>query len=444
MAILQTTIPQGTLRGAAMEGYTLFQGIPYAQAPVGRLRFQPPKPPLPWEGTYLADHFPHVCCQDESETDGFYKNEFYLDETFHTGQSEDCLYLNIWTPAQKPEEKLPVALWIHGGSFTHGNGHEAEFDGKAYCERGVILVTINYRLGVFGFLAHPWLSARHPLRISGNYGCLDQIAALKWVRENISAFGGDPSNITLFGQSAGAMSTQTLVTSPLTSNWISKAIFQSAGGYHTGFNQDIILAQAEEIGEEFTASAGISSLEELLDLDAKELCRLASAYMKAHPERILPFVPNIDGHLLTEGYDSAIEHGQIKDIPYLLGSTLNDIAVNTEPSAEGPRGHLYYGCIAWSRKLEELGRKPAYVYDFQRQLPGDNAGAFHSSELWYMFGTLSRCWRPMTDKDYQLSTRMLDCWTNFMKFGNPNGPGETDGKWRPCSGSDPYVQVFDL
>lgn len=444
MALLKTKISQGEIQGVVKDCCTVFRGVPYAQPPVGNLRFQAPKPPLPWNGTYPADHFPNICWQDESETDGFYAKEFYSAEEFRTTPSEDCLYLNIWTPAQTSDERLPVALWIHGGAFTHGNGHESEFDGEAYCRRGVILVTINYRLGVFGYLAHPWLSAENPLHISGNYGCLDQIAALKWVHENISAFGGDPGNITIFGQSAGAMSTQTLVSSPLTSDWISKAIFQSAGGYRTGFNQDITLAQAEKTGEDFVSFAGISSLEELRRRDARELCRLASAYMKSHPEQLLTFVPNIDGHLLTDGYDSCIEQGSVKDIPYMLGSTLNDIAVDTTPSAEGPRSRLYYGCISWSHMLEELGRLPSYVYDFQRQLPGDDAGAFHSSELWYMFGTLSRCWRPMTNADYRLSERMLDCWTNFMKYGNPNGHEAPVEVWRPCRRDDPYVQTFNL
>lgn len=444
MTLSKTTVAQGELQGIVKDCCTVFRGIPYAQPPVGGLRFQAPKPPVPWNGTYLACHFPNICRQDESETDGFYEKEFYSSEKFRTAPSEDCLYLNIWTPARTSAERLPVALWIHGGAFTHGNGHESEFDGEAYCKRGVILVTINYRLGVFGFLAHPWLTEENPLHTSGNYGCLDQIAALKWVHENISAFGGDPANITLFGQSAGAMSTQTLVTSPLTLSHISKAIFQSAGGYRTGFNQDRTLAQAEKIGEDFVSLTGVSSLAELRLLDGEELCRMASAYMKSHPEHLLPFAPNIDGHLLTEGCDTSIEHGMIKDIPYLLGSTLNDIAADPASSPEGARGSLYCGCMALSHKLEELGRLPAYVYDFQRQLPGDDAGAFHSSELWYMFGTLNRCWRPMTDADYRLSERMLDCWTNFMKYGNPNESGTFSEEWRPCRRDDPYVQVFDV
>lgn len=440
----ETTIAQGHIRGIAREYGTMFRGIPYAQPPIGALRFREPQRPLPWEGTFEAVHFPPICWQDASETAGFYEKEFYSTGEFQTGYNEDCLYLNIWTPAQEPGEKLPVALWIHGGAFTHGNGHECEFDGEAYCRRGVILVTINYRLGVFGFLAHPWLSAEHPHGLSGNYGCLDQIAALRWVHENIAAFGGDPDNITLFGQSAGAMSTQTLLSSPLTKGMIAKSILQSAGGYHTGFHLDLPLAQAEKNGEDFVSFSGISSLKELRALDAEELCRRASDYANAHPENPLIFRPNIDDHLMTHGYDECIEQGIVPDIPYMIGSTLNDIAIDLSPSPEGPRGHLYYGCIGWSRQLESLGRNPSYVYDFQRRLPGDDAGAFHSSELWYMFGTLGRCWRPMTPADYQLSDRMLACWTNFMKYGDPNGAAISAQTWRPCGQDDPYVQVFDV
>ena len=220
MAITETKTKYGQVHGVQKDGYTVFRGVPYAKPPVGEKRFCPPEEPACWEGVYKADHFGCVCPQTEHEPDSFYGKEFYLDPEFGMKQSEDCLYLNIWTPANTVDEKLPVAFWIHGGAFMHGFSHESEFDGAAYCERGVILVAINYRLGAFGFLAHPWLSEESGAGRSGNYAILDQIAALKWVKENIAAFGGDPENITVFGQSAGCMSVQTLVSSPLTENWI--------------------------------------------------------------------------------------------------------------------------------------------------------------------------------------------------------------------------------
>ena len=274
MAITETKTKYGQVHGVQKDGYTVFRGVPYAKPPVGEKRFCPPEEPACWEGVYKADHFGCVCPQTEHEPDSFYGKEFYLDPEFGMNQSEDCLYLNIWTPANTVDEKLPVAFWIHGGAFMHGFSHESEFDGAAYCERGVILVTINYRLGAFGFLAHPWLSEESGVGRSGNYAILDQIAALKWVKENIAAFGGDPENITVFGQSAGCMSVQTLISSPLTENWISKAIFQSAGGYDTGLNRDMPLSEAETIGQEFVELSGAKSLEELRAIPAEKIVEL--------------------------------------------------------------------------------------------------------------------------------------------------------------------------
>ena len=183
MAITETKTKYGQVHGVQKDGYTVFRGVPYAKPPVGEKRFCPPEEPACWEGVYKADHFGCVCPQTEHEPDSFYGKEFYLDPEFGMKQSEDCLYLNIWTPANTVDEKLPVAFWIHGGAFMHGFSHESEFDGAAYCERGVILVAINYRLGAFGFLAHPWLSEESGAGRSGNYAILDQIAALKWVKE---------------------------------------------------------------------------------------------------------------------------------------------------------------------------------------------------------------------------------------------------------------------
>ena len=207
------TTRYGSIEGLERKGYALFLGVPYAKPPVGALRWHRPLPPEPWEGVREAKAFPNRSMQEIHE-DPFYDKEFYDEAAYQTPVSEDSLYLNIWTPAKSAGEKLPVAFWIHGGAFMGGFGHEKEFDGAAYCRRGVILVTVNYRLGSWGFLAHPLLSAEAAAEggpaVSGNYGILDQIAALRWVRENIGAFGGDPENITVFGQSAGGMSVQTL------------------------------------------------------------------------------------------------------------------------------------------------------------------------------------------------------------------------------------------
>ena len=221
----EVKVKQGYLKGVEKDGYTVFMGVPYAAPPVGALRFCAPEECAPWEGVYHADRFGKTCWQEREEEGSFYDVEFYRNADYLTDFDEDCLYLNIWVPGNEgvleksvsakdipagsfSAKKLPVALWIHGGAFSHGFGHEMEFDGAEYAKRGVILVTINYRVGVFGYLAHEWLSRESSYGISGNYGMLDQIAALKWVRENIGAFGGDAGNITIFGQSAGAISVQ--------------------------------------------------------------------------------------------------------------------------------------------------------------------------------------------------------------------------------------------
>ena len=220
----------GLLQGipSAASEITVFKGIPYAAPPVGELRWKRPQPVAKWDGVKVADTFSNICWQPGNAVGTFYGNEFYWKE--QTVQSEDCLYLNIWTPTNavgQPDRKLPVAFWVHGGAYFNGYGHEITMDGDAWASRGVILVTINYRLGIFGFLAHPELSAESADGTSGNYGTYDQVAALKWVYENIAQFGGDPKNITVLGQSAGAASIKNLVSSPLSKGMIKNAVIQT-------------------------------------------------------------------------------------------------------------------------------------------------------------------------------------------------------------------------
>lgn len=434
---------KGLIQGIQKNGYTEFRGIRYAKAPTGDLRFKRPQEMDSWEGVYKADDFGSICTQRAHPEGSFYHKEFGSDPNLRTSCSEDCLFLNIWTPANSAEEKLPVAFWIHGGAFLGGFGHEITFDGEEYCKRGVVLVTINYRLGVFGFLAHPWLCAEDEQGISGNYGIFDQIAALKWVHENIQVFGGDPERITVLGQSAGSMSAQTLCSSELTGNMIKGAIFQSAGGYDSGLNKDVTLVQAMETGEAFVKITGAKSLDELRTLDRETLfhCSLKQIDDAFQNEKGLPYLPVIDHMVLKDGYNSLVDHGQVKDIPYMLGSTKNDIFVTPEMAKNNEYGSIYHGCINWSLAQEKLGRKPSYVYYFSRQLPGDDAGAFHSAELWYMFGTLNRCWRPMEAQDYELSRQMLDYWTNFVKTGDPNGVSLA--QWLPYSSENMMLKEFN-
>ena len=266
MLMVQTKY--GILEGVQEEGYAKFLGVPYAQPPVGALRWKRPQPPRHWDGIRKADHFSHRAWQtvQEPPRDGQginYAKEFYENPAFMPEMDEDCLYLNIWTPDVSTDKKLPVAFYIHGGAFLNGFGSEIEFDGEAFARRGVILVTINYRLGAFGFFAHPGLKQEDPDGCCGNYGIYDQIAALQWVRDNIANFGGDPDKITIFGQSAGAMSVQTLLSSPLTKGMIAGAILQSGGGYKGGFNSNRTLEQAEMLGNKYMEICGASTLEDM-------------------------------------------------------------------------------------------------------------------------------------------------------------------------------------
>lgn len=430
----------GCLKGFRNSTYTGFFGIPYAKPPISALRWKAPEEPDGWEGTRDATQFPKRCIQGEPIPGEFYQKEFNEENAYIPLESEDCLYLNIWTPAEKPGKEYPVVMWIHGGGFTAGNGSEIEFDGREYAKRGVILVSINYRLGVFGFFCHPWLKeeAGH----SGNYGILDQIQALKWIQENIEAFGGDPDRVTIMGQSAGAISVQTLVTSKLTKGLFRGAIMQSGGGYRTGFAGKMTDSKAEENGKVIAQLLAAESLEQLRAVPAEKLYQAACEAEKnlVGADNGLKFLPVLDGYVLKCGYDEALELRKTADVSYLLGSTSDDFQLAKVGSNEIPA--LDKGTMQWSLINEKNGRKPAYVYHFERKLPGDDAGAFHSSELWYMFGTLRRCWRPMTVADMELSNRMCDYWTNFIKNGDPNG--EKLPKWEACCEKNLYVQKLDI
>lgn len=443
MSLSTVTTQYGKVEGIQENGYTVFKGIPYAKPPVGDLRWREPKEPDPWEGIYKADSFPCKSMQ-ESLPSPFYDKEFRNTGAFSVAASEDSLYLNIWTPAGNAGENLPVIFYIHGGAFMGGHGGEMEFDGESYCKKRTILVTINYRLNIFGFLAHPWFVEEDEHHVAGNYGILDQIAALKWVYHNIRSFGGDPDNITIMGQSAGAMSVQTLISSPLTGNMIAKAIMQSGGGYDNGMNDDMKMEDALSYGQTFVELTGARSVEELRNKTPEELFAALKPFMGEMMKsgKGLVFKPNIDGYVLEEYYDRLTEKGAVKQIPYLLGSNKNDIFIEKSDADAGLESKLYQGCIHFSHKLQQAGQDPAYVYFFKRQLPGDDAGAFHSAELWYMFGTLGRCWRPLTEEDHTLSDSMVDFWINFSRTGNPDPDGNTI--WKPCTTENSFVMEFDV
>ena len=428
------TVSGGKIQGVPTEtkDVLVYKGIPFAAPPVGDLRWKAPQPVIPWMGVLKADKFGPASIQpdrvDSPTPDGqinYYK-EIYTDGD--PVRSEDCLYLNVWTPASgKVEAKLPVAIWIHGGAFSGGYGYEKEFDGEAYAKRGIVLVTINYRLGLLGFVAHPALSQESPQKVSGNYGLLDQLAAVEWVRQNIQQFGGDPENITCFGQSAGAMSVRCLSASPLAKGKFQRAIIQSGGGLEA-IDPVESLAAAEQVGVEIF---GNRSAEELRALTLEEMQALHGDWMKKQKGWRL-MQPILDGYALTEGFGEATKAGRLPERSYMLGGTENDMEIFKTGQSYGD----------FSLERVKHGAKPAYIYHFARQLPGDNCGAFHSSELWYVFGTLNRCWRPFTIGDAQLSEKMLGYWTNFMRTGDPNG--RDLAPWAPYTEKTPEIHRFDI
>ena len=426
------TIEGGKIQGVPTEtaGVTVYKGIPYAAAPLGDLRWKAPQPVTPWEGVRVADTFGAPSLQ-APHSGGGYTPEFFFegDPEF----SEDCLYLNVWTPAAgKENAKLPVCLWVHGGGYMAGWGSEPEMNGEEWAAHGVVLVTFNYRLGSLGFLAHPALSAENPDHVSGNYGTLDQIEALKWVKRNIAQFGGDPEHVTVMGQSAGGFSIKTLVTSPLSKGLISGAIIQSAGGLSDSPQLGgMPLEQAESDGAKLMDWAGYDTLEKMRAAPADAFVGLPFRYMAEKQEYLRGgSAPVTDGVVLPSTFDQAALTGEIADVPYMIGGTLDDM--------QGLDAGITRFCLQ-----REKDGGVAYAYHFDRRLPTDGRpdvleGAFHSSELWYMFKSLRFCWRPFTPGDYALSEQMITAWTNFVKTGNP-GNG-----WTPCTEEDPSFMIFKL
>ena len=426
LAISCTQNPVLQVNGGKIQGIpspkanvTVFKGIPYAAPPVDGLRWQAPQPVEPWEGVKTCDSFGPICPQPGNKPGTFYGDEFYWAGT--PEESEDCLYLNVWAPTKTlgKNAKLPVAMWIHGGAYMNGYGYEVTMDGDEWASRGVILVTINYRLGVFGFLSHPELTAEQGQ--SGNYGTMDQIAALQWVHDNIAAFGGDPSNITVFGQSAGAMSVKTLLVSPLSRDLMAGAIIQSGGGLSTrGLTPEGTQEQFDAMGKALMDNVGLTSLADMRAATTSELMGALRGML----------TPHLDGKVLTEGFEEAFMDGSIAPVPIMIGYNKDDMGGLGGPAVD-----------RFCELRDSLGY-PVYEYEFLRELPTDEqhpasaAGAFHSAELWYMFGTLGRSWRPFTEADEALSTRMLDAWTAFCKDGNPGWPAYKQGQ--------PYMQLFDI
>lgn len=423
------TIPCGQILGTKgkVSGVIAYKGIRYATAG----RFEYPVEVTSWEGVYEATEYGNCCYQPRSFYDeekvpekAFYYNEFRKGETYT--YSEDCLFLNIWVPENATKDsKLPVLFYIHGGGFTGGCGHEKHFDGPIWPKKGVIAVTINYRLGPLGFLCLPELAGRDGH--TGNYGLYDQMTAMQWVQHNIEAFGGDPSQVTIMGQSAGAMSVQQHCISPLTDGLFSKAVLSSGGGVSPMFNTKNTYEDLYEFGQQVEKEAGCNTLEEFLSLEPEKLFAAWQIVKKSERKYAMAAAPCLDGRLLVKGAMDVAKAGEQKNIPYLLGSTSQDVAPP----------FIFSMARKWCLRQDKQHKQPSFCWFFDRKLPGDGNGAWHSSDLWYWFGTLKNGWRPFEQKDYELSDAMSSYLCQFVKTGNPNQEGLPT--WQPITESQKHV-----
>ena len=464
--------PAGKLRGEAVGALTVFKGIPYASPPVGGLRWRPPVAPPPWTGVRDATRFGAACTQPKL------RPSLYSEEL--AAVSEDCLFLNVWAP--QGAHNTPVLVWIHGGALTSGSSSERLYDGAKLAARGVVIVSINYRLGVFGYLAHPQLSAESPQRISGNYGLLDQIEALRWVQRNIAAFGGDPANVTIAGESAGALSVMYLMASPPARGLFARAIAQSAYMISMPELKRARFGEqaAEAIGSRVATAVGSPNITDLRSMDAAKLAD-AAALSGYFP------LGTVDGQVLPQQLVEVFDRGGQANVPILAGFNSGEIrslrflappvpsdAATYEAAirkryadlAEDflklyPSSHIEDSVLATTRDAlygwtsERLVAKqsaqghPSYLYFFDHGYPAaDEAGlhAFHASELPYVFGTADRTpprWPKVPDspQETDLSEALIGYWTSFAIAGEPKAPNQPS--WPAYGTTRAYMSFAD-
>ena len=446
-------VAQGRAAGKLVKGgaQKAFLGLPYAAAPVGGLRWKAPQPPSAWKGTRDATKFAARCQQWP-----IWKDYIFQD----AGPSEDCLYLNVYAPVSaRPASKLPVMVWIHGGGFAAGSGSEPRYGNSALVSKGVVVVTINYRLGVFGFLANEDLM-REGGGHAGNYGLMDMTAALRWVKQNIAHFGGDADNVTIFGESAGSFAVSALMAAPEARGLFQKAIGES-GAFFGGAIPMSPLAERARVDQAWTSSLGADSLAALRAMPAQALIDAASK------QPVARFAPAIDGTFLPEAVAAAYAAGREAHVPSIIGWNRDEragtLSKNQTPDKwkafaadqYGPQandflaafpgdspqqamrsadayttdGFIGLGAWRWVEAQVKTGHAPVYRYRFDLAAPASEMHpeakyAFHSDELEYVFGTLDTrvgaTWRP---EDRKLSEQMVTYWANFARSGNPNGAG---------------------
>ncbi|MBQ8946753.1 MAG: carboxylesterase family protein [Lachnospiraceae bacterium] len=428
----ETTVKNGKVRGipGADPRVTIYRGIPFAAPPVGKNRWRAPQPCADWEGTKDCYTFAPISVQDQPGTgkweEDIYMREFHVDRDIPV--SEDCLYLNVWTPANSVDEKLPVLVWYFGGAFQWGYTAEMEFDGERLARRGVIVVSVNYRLGVLGFMAHPEITAEAP-EAPGNFGLLDQQAGLRWVHDNIAAFGGDPERITIAGQSAGGASVLAQMTNEDNYDLIKGAVIFSGMIRIDNPDQDIFapvdLGTAEAKGVDFLKYMDVKTLDEARELDAFEIRAKYAEYAKDHP-RMYPFA---DGRFMKEYSLDAFMKGRSAHVPVMSGSTSDEFIINGVNVVDKSVREAFDAVGASGND------SPMYFYSFDPDIPGwDDPGCFHSCDLWFFFESIGKCWRPYVGRHYNLARVMCNYFANFIKTGDPNGR-DADGtdmpEWKP-------------
>ena len=457
-AIEQADVTGGTVRGTVDNGVAAFKGIPFAAPPVGDLRWQAPQPVIPWNGVKQTTAFALPCAQGSGAA---------------AESSEDCLYLNIWTSAASDGEKRPVMVWIHGGSFDHDGTHSEVFDGTRFAQNGVVLVSIAYRLGAFGFLAHPELR-RESGKSSGTFGLEDQIAALQWVKRNIHRFGGDPGRVTVFGVSSGGVSISLLAGSSAARGLFQRAISQSGGAFGPPMKDPLLTREtAENTGNDLLKRLGAA------DLQAARLIPAAKVLSAAAEGKALKFWPVLNGELLRTRNAEAYRAGRFNDVPILIGFNSGEGAGEAPPNTtarsfseigkDAPAAcapqiaavlALYphetdaaavssyedlsrdsgtgWNSWTWARLHARHGHSKVFLYYFDVRPPDSTAGAYHGAETQYVFGRPGATARI---EDAQVSQLMRRYWINFAKSADPNGPGLP--VWPAFSDSASDAMIFD-
>lgn len=472
------TVQTGKIQGVPGQGLIAFKGIPFAAPPVGNLRWEPPQPPAKWKGIRSAANYANDCMQLPFPSDA---------APLGTPPAEDCLYLNVWTPSPRAAAPMPVMVWIYGGGFVNGGSSPAVYDGSQFAKDGIVLVSFNYRLGRFGFFAHPALTKEHPDGLLGNYAYMDQIAALKWVQKNIAAFGGDPGNVTVFGESAGGGSVHMLLTSPLTRNLFQKAIIESGGGrrgfgggsphLHEAANGH---PSAEETGLAFAQSKGITgddaeALKKLRALPAEALVDGLNMASMMQAAKTYPG-PMIDGKIVVEENSDAYDAGTEQHVPiivgvngaefgFMMGNATGDpfkqfgdradsVRAAYDPNHTANLGALS-GEIGSDRMMVEPARyvarsfskagEPAFEYRFSYVATSMRKewalGAVHASEIPYVFDTVkARYGDALTPEDEKVAQTTHAYWVQFAKSGTPDPAGLPP--WPQYSPSTDMVMIF--